>query len=415
MKHMNDTKRRKSARRQSFGTIIATGTTTNPAFKIRWWEGSRRRKKSGFRTRTEAAEALARVRTGLGDGTLVEKRRASVGYDEVARQWLDLHSKPNLRSHDDNEERHRVHVAPFFGDAPLTVVTATRILEFRAKLQGGGLAPRTVNLVLALVRAVLRFAVANGHIATSPTDRLGRGKLMLPIEKAKLAPPIERPEDVGRLLAALREISEESRRPWLYPFFSLLAYTGLRRGEALGLRWSDVDLERRMITVRRSYGGQTKSSKHRTVPMPSVLVAILRAARASDPWKGELCFPNESGEMYSPNSKVEVFFERALARCGLRRIRVHDLRHVFASHFVMAGGDIFTLQRILGHSTPQLTSDTYAHLSPRHLAGEAERIAYPEPVEAAKVLPFEASATGQSADASKPAVADAAGAGLRSA
>src|SRR5450432_260691 len=123
------------ARRNGFGTIIATGTTTHPAFVIRWWEGSRRKKKSGFRTRTEAAEALARVRTGLGDGTLVEKRRASVGFDEVARQWLDLHSKPNLRSHSDNEERYRNHVAPFFGNAPLTTVGATRILELRAKLQ----------------------------------------------------------------------------------------------------------------------------------------------------------------------------------------------------------------------------------------------------------------------------------------
>ena len=86
--------------------------------------------------------------------------------------------------------------------------------------------------------------------------------------------------------------------------------------------------------------------------------------------------------------RLEVTFRRALGRAKLPRIRVHDLRHVFASHFVMGGGDIFTLQRILGHSTPQLTSDTYAHLSPRHLAGEADRIAYPEPAEPATVLPF---------------------------
>lgn len=367
------------ARRSNFGTIIATGTTTHPAFVIRWWEGSRRKKKSGFRTRTDAADALARIRSGLGDGTLIEKRRAAIGVDEVARQWLDLHSKPNLRSHQDNEERYRVHVAPFFGDAPLTAVGATRILEFRAKLQGAGLAPRTVNLVLALVRAILRFAVANGHIAASPTDRLGRGKLMLAIERGKLSPPIEHPEDVGRLLGTLRKIGAEQNRPDLHPLFALLAYTGLRRGEALGLRWSDVDLERRMITVRRSYGGQTKSSKHRTVPLPTALVSILKAYRLAEPWKGELCFPNERGEMVSPNAKLEAVLHKALERTKLSRIRVHDLRHVFASHFVMGGGDIFTLQRILGHSTPQLTSDTYAHLSPRHLAGEAERVTYPEP------------------------------------
>jgi integrase len=157
-----------------------------------------------------------------------------------------------------------------------------------------------------------------------------------------------------------------------------------------GLRWSDVDLDRRMITVRRSYEGTTKSSKHRTVPIPAELASILKAYRLADPWKGVLCFPNDSGEMYSRNAKLEAVLQAALTRASLPRIRVHDLRHVFASHFVMGGGDIFTLQRILGHSTPQLTSDTYAHLSPKHLAGEADRVTYPDPAHPAKVVPFSA-------------------------
>jgi integrase len=378
------------ARRSSFGTIIATGTTTNPAFAIRWQEGSKRRKRSGFRSRTDAAEALARIRTGLGDGTLIERRRAGVAFGTVVDEWLNLHSKPNLRSHADNAERCRVHLTPFFGmDTPLAAITPARILEFRAKLSAKGLAPASVNLNLATLRSILNFSVANGHVLVSPTSRLGRGKLMLPIEKVKLAPPIERPEDVGRLLAAVRDVGAEPSRPEVYPLFATLVYTGLRRGEALGLRWADVDLDRRMITVRRSYDGPTKSGKHRMVPVPAPLVTILRAYRLADPWKGELCFPNSSGEMHGENAKLESVLHAALARAGLPRIRVHDLRHTFASHFAMAGGDIFTLQRILGHSTPTLTSDCYGHLSPRHLAGEADRVAYPEPAEPAKVLPFE--------------------------
>jgi integrase len=144
-----------------------------------------------------------------------------------------------------------------------------------------------------------------------------------------------------------------------------------------------------MITVRHNYEGTTKSSKHRTVPVPADLVTILKAYRLADPWKGILCFPNDAGEMYSRNSKLEAVLQVALSSVGLPRIRVHALRHVFASHFIMGGGDIFTLQRILGHSTPQLTSDTYAHLSPRHMAGEADRVSYPVPNESATVLAFE--------------------------
>ena len=72
----------------------------------------------------------------------------------------------------------------------------------------------------------------------------------------------------------------------------------------------------------------------------------------------------------------------------LPRITVHQLRHAIASFFVVNGGDIFTLQKILGHSTPQLVSDTYAHLSQDHLTGEADRLAFPEPERAADVIPF---------------------------
>jgi integrase/recombinase XerD len=125
---------------------------------------------------------------------------------------------------------------------------------------------------------------------------------------------------------------------------------------AVQVRWADVDLERRMLTIRRSYDGTTKSSKHRVVPVPSELTAILKEYKLADPWKGVLVFPNDEGEMHSRNAKLEVVLRSALERVGLARIRVHDLRHVFASHFVMADGDIFTLQRILGHSTPQLTA-----------------------------------------------------------
>src|SRR5262245_56849233 len=100
------------------------------------------------------------------------------------------------------------------------------------------------------------------------------------------------------------------------------------------------------VEGRRSYDGTTKSSKHRPGPIPAALSGILNAYRAADPWKGELVFPNAEGKLHSPNAKLEGVLHAALERIGYKRIRVHDLRHVFASHFVMGGGDIFTLQRI---------------------------------------------------------------------
>jgi integrase len=96
--------------------------------------------------------------------------------------------------------------------------------------------------------------------------------------------------------------------------------------------------------------------------------------------------PGDDGKLMSPDVRLRNVMWDACDRCKLRRIRVHDLRHVFASYFVMSGGDIFTLQRILGHSTPQITSDTYAHLSPTHLAGVADRVSFPAPKLSANVI-----------------------------
>jgi integrase len=400
---------RKRRRRGAFGCILGKVAP----FTVRWREQSVtftadgtptekvvHKRKSGFKTRTEAAEELARQRLALRQKTpeerwrdeeerkrvAEEKRRAAISFDDVAQEWLRLHSAATLRSHPLNLMNYRVHVAPFFGKCPLAAVDAKRILELRAHLQvKAKLAPRTVNLQLALVRAILKFAVANGHLASAPTDRLkGKGKLMLPVEKAKLAPPIERPEQVGRLLEAIRE-----QRPDRYALFATLVYTGMRKGEVCGLHWSDVDFDRRVVTIRRSYGGLTKSGAHRDVPLPSPLVVILEAHKLAEPYRGALVFPNDQGEMYTKNGKLEDVLRPALATVGLKQIRLHDLRHVHAAHFLMAGGSLYDLQQNLGHHSVAFTASVYGHLSQDHRVKESDRLAglfvAPEP---AKVLAF---------------------------
>lgn len=377
----------RARRRGGFGYVVSKGTPTHPLFAIRWREGSTHKQQSGFTTRKDAADALARIRVGLSDGTLVEKRRAGVGFDQVAQEWLRLHSASTLRSHELNAMNYRRHLAPFFGDCPLSAVTPNRIREFRAKLQAKTyrrkrrgedgkitfvetkLSGRMVNLLLALVRSVLKFAVTQGHIPTSPTDLIGRGKLMLPVEKSQLDPPIERPDDVGRVLEAIREA-----RPDRYALFATLIYTGMRKGEVCGLQWDDVHLERRVIKVRRSYDGPTKSKRHRDVPIPSVLVDILRHHRQVEPYHGALVFPTDAGTMYTKNGKLEDVLHAALRRVGLKKIRLHDLRHVYGAHFVMAGGSIYDLQKNLGHHSVAFTAAVYGHLSQDHRVKESDRL-----------------------------------------
>lgn len=400
-------KKGRPRRRGGFGYIVSKGTTTHPLFAVRWREGSRHKQLGGFETKKAAADELAAIRAGMADGTLLQKRRAEVSFASVAKDWLKLHSAPNLRSHGDNAQRYATHVEPFFGETPIGQVTAKKLLEFRAGLQTKPIsrrlrqedgevrdatrkmAARTVNLCMALVRSILNFAVEGGLLTVSPTRQIGRGKLMLSVPKEQIAPPIPTAAKAGALLAALREIGEEQRRPSIYPMLATLLYTGMRRGEAASLRWFDVDFDRRLVTIRGSYDSTTKSKRHRSAPLAPELVAILREYRVADPWKGDLVFPNDAGEMYKPGSKVpELTLRAGLERVGLQRIRVHDLRHALASFFMMAGGNLFDLQKILGHSTPQLVSDTYAHLSPAHLASQADRISFPAPPPPADVIPI---------------------------
>jgi integrase len=356
---------RRSNRRRDFGTIAADGTATHPSFSVRWHEGGRKRQKRGFRTKTEAAAFLARIRTALADGVLDQHRKSEVTLVVVGEEWLKNHSAVRLRSHQDNSERWQ-RLADFFGrSAFLSEVTPSRILELRARL-AQGLAPATVNRYLALLRSVLNYAVTAGYLQQSPLRRLARGTFLLPEFRAKLDSPLKSTAEGARLL---RHVPPEWRT-----LFAVLLYTGMRRGEVAGLRWEDIDLSRRMITVRRSYNAPPKSGKARTIPVPDVLARILVEHRARDTRTGVLVFVHPvTGEALSHNVKIGLILDAACERTGVPRMRVHDLRHAYASLMIMAGGSLTDVQRNLGHSTPVLTSQTYGHLTEDHRVDAANR------------------------------------------
>jgi len=362
-------KARRRAGRRDFGTIKADGTATNPRFSVRWYEGGRQRRKRGFAKRGDAEAFLSRIRTALSDGLLEVHRRGEVLLATVADEWLRTHSAVSLRSHTDNQERWK-RLAEFFGpDLAVSDVTPSRILEIRSMLRADGLAPATVNRYMALLRTLLNHAVTAGYLQVSPVRRFARGSYLLPEPRAKRTPPLSSNAEAGRLLGSIRD----GWRDW-YGFFAFLLLTGARRGEGAGLRWEDVDLAQRLVTIRRSYEAPTKSGRARTVPISSELARILTEHRARDPWGGELVFPDpSSGAMLSPNARLADVLDAACRAAGVSRMRVHDLRHAHASLWLMAGGSLADVQRNLGHSTPVLTSETYGHIGEDHRVREADQ------------------------------------------
>ena len=163
----------------------------------------------------------------------------------------------------------------------------------------------------------------------------------------------------------------------------------MRKGEIRGLKWDAVDLSARRLTVRRSFcqvtgslKETTKSKRVRYVPINSELHAVLVELRG----KGL------AGDLVLPKFKYKHCY-RIIGRlsrwAGVSVIRFHDLRHTFASHFMMAGGNIYDLQRILGHSTIAMT-ERYSHMSPEHLTGKTELLNFGLPSTVGKVVSLSA-------------------------
>jgi integrase len=151
----------------------------------------------------------------------------------------------------------------------------------------------------------------------------------------------------------------------------------MRRGELAGLAWQHVHLDSARIDVMRSYDKAPKSGKARHLPLHPALVVILRQWKERCPaTKEALVFPT-NGHMWSEFDTRGLADIMAAAGVKVPAMPWHCCRHTFASHFMMAGGNILTLQKLLGHSTLTMTL-IYAHLSPDHMAAEVARMVFPK-------------------------------------
>jgi integrase len=181
--------------------------------------------------------------------------------------------------------------------------------------------------------------------------------------------------------AEIQAILEASEGRWRLLILAALL-TGMRQGELLGLKWGDVDWKARQVHVRRSYTcGRFQEPKTRTsrrrVDVPQVLIAELRqwrlATRYSD--EDDLVFANSAGLPEDHSNLLKRGFYPALRRAGVRRVRLHDLRHCYASFLIASNESPTRIQALMGHSSIMVTFDTYRHLFPNVQDGLAERLA----------------------------------------
>jgi integrase len=260
---------------------------------------------------------------------------------------------------------------------------AELVTNGRAIGKPGGLSPRSVHYIHTIIHRALRDAVR--------WDRLARNV-------ADSADPPRQHANAKREIhawdaASISRFLAETRDDRIYPVWLLLATTGMRRGEALGLRWSDIDLDACSASVRQTlitvgdeiaYGTPKTGKGTRVVALDMSTVAALRSYKARQAQERlalgpeysdcGLVFTQEDGQPLHPK-RVSDTFRRKIAKLGLPRISLHGLRHTWATLALQAGIHPKVVSERLGHADIAITLNTYSHVTPTMQADAADIVA----------------------------------------
>jgi integrase len=375
-----------------------------PAGSGIWWvfvnhQGIRKAKKIG--KNLDLAKEVAKkldAKLTLGDFDLDDKRE-QILFRDYAQPWLEGYVKTTCKyttylvykKHIDN------HISRVFGSRPLDTITRADVKAFLLSKISKGVNVRTVKGIKAVLSTLFTQAIEDGHIQTNPAASMGK------ILKAK-----DRTLDheFSPLTAEELEVYLDTCRaeyPAYYPLFLTLSRTGMRLGETLGLQWGDIDHNSRFIEIKRAItaGRVTtpKSGKVRRVKMTPQLAGVLadlltrrKEEKLRRGWADmpEWVFATREGNPFDPAQVRGRVHYRICEKAGLRRFRIHDLRHTYATLRISRGHNIADVQKQLGHASIKITVDTYFHWLPSdqknevddldNLTGETQPNAtYPQP------------------------------------
>jgi integrase len=309
-------------------------------------------------------------------------------------QWLDvwLESRQSIRPSTRRiyAQLTRDYLRPRLGGVPVRELTVGKVQAmFTGLLRANAtrtrpLSPSTMQRIREVLRAALNGAIRRGLITANPARWVELPSSGRPRAVVWTEGRVQQWQATGEHPAVAVWTAEQTatfltsiRNHRLYPLYHMIALLGFRRGEAVGLRWSDVDLEGRMVTVARQIVDSDgrgvclpkTDASCRTVALDRGTVALLtwlRATRSTGNGSGVpvgWLFVHDQGRYWSP-SYVSHTFRRLVAEAGLPPIRLHDLRHGAASLSLAAGNELRVVQALLGHSSIVLTADTYTSVLP---------------------------------------------------
>lgn len=339
--------------------------------------GKRKQKwHSGFRTKRDADRALTEILSRLDQGTYVEPTKQTLS--SYLDDWLAA-TKPTLRAstYATYASIVETQIKPRVGSLPLPSITATRLNAMYGELLAsgrrdgkGGLSPATVRYVHAVIRKALADAVRRNQLTRNVAD-------------AADAPRQARTQIRTWSARELRAFLSHVEGDRLYAAYVVAGTTGMRRGEVLGLKWQDIDLDKARVSIVRSLtvvGGyevhfsEPKTARgRRMIALDPSTIAALREHRERQMLErslmgeayvdDDLAFCREDGTPLHPDAFSDAFWRHAKA-ARLPRIRFHDLRHTHATLALAAGVHPKVVSERLGHASITITLDTYSHAIP---------------------------------------------------
>jgi integrase len=377
------------------GTIIKRGGSYSVIIELERDPSGKRRREwhSGYRTKREAEEVRIRLLSSIQRGEHVEPSKLTVAAF-LQDRWLPaIRTRVRPSTFASYQRNVKVHVIPALGSVPVQrlsgdlLTAAYAVWLDHGRRDGEALSPRSVRYLHAIIRRALADARRWGLVTRNAADQAD-------------PPRSDRNRDAMRVWTAdqVRQFLAHVRDDRLCGLWLLLATTGLRRGEACGLGWDDIDLAAARLAVRRNLTAvkgrgenrkplwsEPKTNKsRRSVALDAGTVEALRLHRkgqleerlAAGPAYRELglVFCREDGSELDPDW-VSKRFERLAKAAGVPRIRLHDVRHTHATPALQAGVHVKVVSERLGHATVGMTLDTYSHVIPALEEDAAAKVA----------------------------------------
>lgn len=361
------------------GQIISKG---EKKWLVRWYEGAesasgkrRYKSKTIHGTKKDAQKFLNHTLRSQDLGTYVEPARLSL--NAYLDEWLETAAKPKLasRTFDDYQRILNRYFRQSIGQQRLDSIRAPDIQAVYTQMQEKGLGARTVRMAHSVIRSALAQALRWGMLAQNPATLVG-----LPKQRRQEKRALD-PEEIRKLLAA----GEGTRYGVLWGF--MLA-TGCRPGEALGVRWQDLDIERATVTIRRTVSQprpgrwelkEPKTPKSlRTIPLsPRLIRALVQHRRAQAEYRLQagqaycadldLVFASETGRLIDATNLSARHFKPLIEKAGISEpetITMYTLRHTCATLALQAGVNVRVVAERLGHANASLVLDVYGHVLP---------------------------------------------------